>query len=342
MNRKLILLFGGDSDERLVSVASAQSMAQALGSAKLWFWHKNGPIYDVDYDTLLMHQNPFVNEFLPKGDPLFNHIDDAISAKAYDRHTFVLGLHGGAGENGVLQALLEKYRRPFTGSHAKASMIAFNKIATKECLQKYQIKMPPHLMLKTTDGADFSTLRDFFENHGEIILKPVFGGSSLGCFFVRQRNDLVNATAEIMKHAPQPFLAEKLIHGREFTVGVVEDDNGLTALPCTEIVLEKDRNFDYEGKYLGQGIKEITPAKIKDSLARDAQRMAVAAHAALSLDGYSRTDMILAKDGFHFLETNTLPGLTKQSLVPQQLAATGITMRAFLETQIKLANRRKY
>ncbi len=130
---------------------------------------------------------------------------------------------------------------------------------------------------------------------------------------------------------------EKVIKGREITVGVIEDDNGPMGLPCTEILVDNDREFDYQGKYLGMGTKELTPADITESLTRDAQRLAVIAHAALSLDGYSRADLILADDGYYFLETNTLPGLTKTSLVPQQLAVAGINMREFLERQIKIA-----
>jgi D-alanine-D-alanine ligase len=343
MVRNTILLFGGDSNERLVSVASAMAMAQALGSSKLWFWHNNGPIYEVDYDQLLAHQDPFTKDFLPHHGPLFGTVEEAISAKACEGYTFVLGVHGGKGENGYLQTLLEKCQRPFTGSNAKASITAFNKIATKECLLNYQIKMAPHLVLETTDDLRIAPLlKDFLKDHKELIIKPICGGSSLGCLVIKRLDHIDAAIAEMMKFFPEPFLAEKFIQGREFSVGAIEDDNGLIALPCTEIVLEKGRDFDYQGKYLGLGAKEITPAKLKDSTARDAQRMAIAAHAALSLDGYSRTDMILAKDGFYFLETNTLPGLTKQSIVPQQLAAAGITMRAFLETQIKLAGRRRY
>lgn len=343
MDRNIILLFGGNSNERLVSVASAQSMAQAIGSAKLWFWHNDGPIFDIDYDTLIAHKDPFINEFKPTNSPIFNNITDAISSRSCDNHTFLLALHGGSGENGDLQEILEKWKRPYTGSNARASKIAFNKVATKECLLGYHIKMAPHVVIETKDRAGIAKkLLDFFESHGETIVKPVCGGSSLGCFFIRSKEQIDNIVNELMKFSKEPFLAEKVIHGREITTGVIEDHNGLTGLPCTEIVLETNCDFDYQGKYLGHGSKEITPANLTESLTRDAQRMAMAAHAALSLDGYSRADMILTEDGFYFLETNTLPGLTKQSLVPQQLAAAGITMRAFLTTQVELANHRRF
>jgi D-alanine-D-alanine ligase len=343
MNRNIILLFGGDSDERLVSIASAQAMAQALGSATLWFWHKDGPIFDVSYHQLIDHKNPFINEFNPNKNLIFKNINNAIISKSGDEYIFVLGLHGGSGENGYVQGLLEQAKIPFTGSCAKASCIAFDKVATKECLKGYQIKMAPHVLLSTSNyETSYEELGNFFDLQGPMIIKPVCGGSSLRCFFIFSRENIGSVLDKIMQFSPQAFFAEKLIHGREITVGVIEDNNGPMGLPCTEIMLEKNRQFDYQGKYLGLGTKEITPANLKDNLAREAQRMAVASHAALSLDGYSRTDMILAKDGFYFLETNTLPGLTMQSLVPQQLAAAGITMREFLNAQIELALNRKF
>ncbi|HXW53856.1 MAG TPA: ATP-grasp domain-containing protein [Myxococcota bacterium] len=339
MDHNIILLFGGDSDERLVSVASAQAMAQAIGCGKLWFWHKDGPIFDIDYNDLIAHEEPFTSEFIPKTNrQIFANISQAISSKLSDNHVFLLGVHGGSGENGELQQTLEEAKRPFSGSNAKASRIAFNKVATKECLLGYQIKMAPHVVLETTSQQRLQkTITEFCQSHGDCIIKPVCGGSSLGCFFVRGLLEINAIAAQLAELKPQPFLLERVINGREITVGVFEDDNGPRGLPCTEIVVDSNREFDYQGKYLGMGTKEITPARISENLAREAQRLAVTAHAALALDGYSRADLILADDGFYFLETNTLPGLTKTSLVPQQLAADGISMREFLEGQIKIA-----
>lgn len=343
MDRNIILLFGGESDERLVSVSSAQSMAQAIGSAKLWFWHKNGEIFDVEYDKLINHKDPFTNEFIPKTKPIFNNITNAISSKASDQHIFLLALHGGAGENGEVQELFERFNRPYTGSNANASRLAFNKIATKECLLGYFIKLAPHAIIETDDYDNvIDILEGFYRSHGPLIIKPVCGGSSIGCFFIRTESEIKTSAAQLHKQFPHKFLAEKLIVGREITVGVIEQESGPIGLPCTEIILDKNRDFDYQGKYLGLGSKEITPADLPENLSREAQRIAVAAHGALSLDGYSRADLILATDGFYFLETNTLPGLSKQSLLPQQLAAAGITMREFLNQQIKLAANRRF
>jgi D-alanine-D-alanine ligase len=340
MDRNILLLFGGDSDERLVSVASAQAMASAISPKLLWFWHHDGPIYAITYQELMDHKDPFTAEFIPKNKPVFKNVEEAIRSNESNGHVFLLGLHGGSGENGYVQALLEQWQRPFTGSSAAASRCAFDKIATKECLRPHAIKMAPQVVIEPHDKDHIKqVLMVFFAEHQEIIAKPVCGGSSLGCFFITKEGQIEEAAAEIKKLA-RPFMAEKIIHGREITVGVIEDFTGVRALLGTEIVVEKDHSFDYLGKYLGKGTKEITPALLTDPLMREAQRISVAAHLGLSLSGYSRSDLILAADGFYYLETNTLPGLTKSSLVPQQLAVAGISLREFLSSQIELAVRR--
>ena len=105
--------------------------------------------------------------------------------------------------------------------------------------------------------------------------------------------------------------------------------------------LEEGRAFDYEGKYLGKGTREITPAEVPAAVSRAAQDLAVAAHQALGCEGYSRTDAIVSAKGPVFLELNTLPGLTRASFLPQQLAAEGTSMLSFLEGQLAIARRRR-
>ncbi len=122
---------------------------------------------------------------------------------------------------------------------------------------------------------------------------------------------------------------------------MLDDRDRPVALPVIEIEVDPNRTFDYEGKYLGAGTREICPAVIPDELAREAQQVAVAAHVALGCEGYSRTDLVAAEDGVYFLETNTLPGLTTSSLVPQELAVVGISFADFLRRQLELAVERR-
>jgi D-alanine-D-alanine ligase len=139
----------------------------------------------------------------------------------------------------------------------------------------------------------------------------------------------------------EEYLAEAFVSGTELTVGVVDDEQATRALPASEVRLEQGRAFDYEGKYLGKGTKEITPAEVPARVAKAAQRVALEAHKALGCEGYSRTDVICTKGGPIFLEINTLPGLTRMSFIPQQLTAEGTPLKAFLEAQILLARRRR-
>jgi D-alanine-D-alanine ligase len=140
-----------------------------------------------------------------------------------------------------------------------------------------------------------------------------------------------------MPEVDVPYLIEEFIPGRELTIGVDQD----LALPVIEIEVDPGRDFDYEGKYLGKGTREVCPAVIPDAMRDEAQRVALVAHDALGCDGYSRSDVIANDDGVWFVELNTLPGLTKTSLVPLELKTAGISMRDFLERQITLAVRRR-
>jgi D-alanine-D-alanine ligase len=337
MEEKLIIIFGGESSERLVSTASAQALARILNSARLWFWHPFGSIYDVSHDSLLAHKDSFKNEFKPEGKARFDDLNLAVQSLGKAGQTFVLATHGGKGENGFIQSILESHGHPFTGSDAKSSQLAFDKVATKRHLLGTKMKMAPELVIETHETDSWTKLEDFLKVHSEIVVKPICGGSSIGCHFIRSDQQL-SALFGVLKDAQTKLMAEKLLKGRELTVGVIESSQGLMALPVTEIALSQNQDFNYDGKYLGVGTKEITPALISESIARETQEIALSAHKACGLSGYSRSDIILTEEGLYFLEINTLPGLTEQSLVPQQLAAAKISMRDFLSQQILLAN----
>ena len=168
-------------------------------------------------------------------------------------------------------------------------------------------------------------------------------GSSVGLHIISSPAEAEAAAKEIVNSKYDRYLAEAFIEGRELTVGVVDDKSqGLIALPASEAVLLNGPKFDYEGKYLGRGTKEITPAEITEQEMQAAQKLAIDAHRSLGCYGYSRTDMILTPEGPVFLETNTLPGLTRASFVPQQLEAAGVSLLSFIERQIELAAQRSF
>ncbi|HEX3069166.1 MAG TPA: ATP-grasp domain-containing protein [Thermoanaerobaculia bacterium] len=330
----VIVLFGGRSDERHVSVASAQNIVRSLDAPLAWFWASNGAVYDVHRDDLLHHENPFTADFEPTRPAIWPDLEQALDTLPVEDPVFLLALHGGEGEDGSVQRLLEARGIPFTGSGSAASAVAFDKGRAKEIVED-ELHVAESLVVDDVRAIDGS-IAAMLKRHEKIVLKPVAGGSSRGLFFVDRSTD-TGPIVDAILAMKVPYILEQFIAGRELTVGVVDGENGPRALPVIEIETDPGFSFDYEGKYLGKGTREICPAKIPDAIRDEAQQMAIAAHTALGCEGYSRSDLIFADDGLYFLELNTLPGLTSTSLVPQQLKEAGISFRDFLEQQIAFA-----
>jgi D-alanine-D-alanine ligase len=292
----------------------------------------------VARSELLAFERPFERDFSPASGRSWPGLELALDSGEARDVVFFLGLHGGSGEDGTVQALLEKKGLAFTGSGSHASRLAFDKLAARERVSSRGIRVAEAATV-TPDAATHERLARLFEVHEKIVLKPVADGSSHGVRIVANERELDAAIVHIIAHPETLHLAEAFVEGRELTVGVIEEEDGLEALPCSEVVLEAGRTFDFDGKYLGKGVREITPADVPEEISRKAQSVALAAHEAVGCRGYSRTDVIMGKDGPVFLEINTLPGLSRASFIPQQLAAAGIELRRFLERQIEIAVR---
>ena len=339
--RDLVVLFGGASSERKGSVASAQNVASVLEQAEAWFWAPDGAIHTVGRSALLAHQRPFEVEFDPGNGAAWPSLQDALDDRRSRALTFVLALHGTGGEDGTAQKLFEQRRIAFTGPGSEASAKAFDKEWAKRIAAAAGVPVAESVHLPRGDQATIgSALLGFLGRHGRIVAKPVAGGSSVGLHHVGSVADAQRAAAAIASSAEE-YLAEAFVAGAELTVGVVDDERGTRALPASEVRVEQGRAFDYEGKYLGKGTREITPAEVPQAVSRAAQNVALDAHRALGCEGYSRTDVICGGGGPVFLEINTLPGLTRMSFVPQQLAAEGTSMQSFLDGQIALAQKRR-
>jgi len=340
VSQTIIVLFGGVSDERHVSVASAQNIVRAL-SAPLpnplsnllaWFWAPNELIYDVALSDLLAHPRPFELDYLPARPAIFPDLEQALDTMPVEDPVILLALHGGAGEDGTVQRMLEARGIPFTGSGSEASAAAFDKARAKELVAGRMLVAESRVA--QTERELYEAVEELFSRYERLVLKPLAGGSSRGLFFL-QRGDAIPAIPAISV----PYLAEPFLAGRELTAGVIDLGQGPFALPVLEIEVDAGHSFDYAGKYLGQGTREICPARIPDGLAQEAQAAALAAHLALGCRGYSRSDFVATAGGMYFLELNTLPGLTTTSLVPQELAAAGIPFRELLEKQVECAVR---
>jgi D-alanine-D-alanine ligase len=327
---RITILFGGTNKERLVSVASGQALHQALPEADLWFWDIDNTVHEVRSQLLLNHSRPFEDPFKP-GNPAIGEIEAALDkAKAEDR-LLVLGLHGGRAEDGELQAMCEMRGIPFTGSGSASSHLAFDKVAAKRFVAIAGVKAPDGIALENIEAA--------FAEYGKLIAKPARDGSSYGLIFVNAQQDLV-AVRNAAKL--EEYVIEPLIAGVEATCGVLEQSDGsVSALPPIEIVpAEGGFGFDYRAKYLAKSTQEICPGRFAPEISAQLMDQSVKAHKALSCSGYSRSDFIVSERGPIYLETNTLPGLTKASLYPKALKAQGIGFADFLQDQIALAEKR--
>ena len=321
------ILFGGTNKERLVSVASAQALAEALPEAELWFWAPDDSVHETDAKTLTGHARPFEVDFVPGGRKVGASLEQALDRA--DGRVLVLGLHGGRAENGELQAACELRGVPYTGSDSTSSHLAFDKVAAKRFAAIAGVKVPENIPLDGIDAA--------FADYGKLIAKPIFDGSSYGLIFVNAKQDLV-AVRNAAK--TEHYLIEPRIAGVEGTCAVLEQSNGgVIALPPIEIV-PGEGTFDYTAKYLLKSTQEICPGRFSPEVTAAIKDDALRAHKALSCSGYSRTDFIISDKGPVYLETNTLPGLTRASLYPKALKAQGIDFTDFLRDQIVLAERR--
>jgi D-alanine-D-alanine ligase len=327
---RITILFGGTNKERLVSVASAQALHQALPEADLWFWDVDDSVHEVQSQALLGHSRPFEEPFKPDN-PGVGGIEQALNKARAENRLLVLGLHGGMAENGELQAMCEMRGIPFTGSGSASSHLAFDKVVAKRFAAIAGVKAPAGVALEDAEAA--------LAEYGKLIAKPARDGSSYGLIFVNARQDLV-AVRNAAK--TEDYLLEPFVSGVEATCGVLEQlDGSLTALPPIEIIpAEGGFGFDYRAKYLAKSTQEICPGRFAPEMSAQIMEQALRAHQAMSCSGYSRTDFIVSDKGPIYLETNTLPGLTKASLYPKALKAQGIEFVDFLQDQIALAIKR--
>lgn len=232
-----------------------------------------------------------------------------------------IAMHGEYGEDGQVQELLERAGIKFTGSGAAASRLGMDKAASGALFQNAGLKIPPR--------ADKVPL----------VIKPSDRGSSVGVSIVKKNYEIAPAVLLAAKYSAN-IICQKYIQGREFTCGILETNSKAKALPPTEII-PKTNFFDYKAKYTSGASREITPPELSVSKIKEIQRTALAAHRAIGARGLSRTDVIMDKKGvFYVLEINTLPGLTKTSLLPQEAAALGIEFPRLLEIIIENALRR--
>jgi D-alanine-D-alanine ligase len=324
------ILFGGLNRERLVAVASTQALNAALPDADLWFWEVGDTVHETRSELLQNHQRPFEIAFKP-GAPSFGGIALALDRARAENRVLVLGMHGGMAENGELQVMCDMRGVAYTGSGSASSYLAFDKNAAK--------RFAAVAGLRTTTTVALEDIEAAFNEHGRLIAKPARDGSSYGLIFVNAKQDIV---AVRRAAETEEYLIEAYVAGVEATCGVLERlDGSVIALPPIEII-PAEGAFDYEAKYIAKATQEICPGRFSPEVTAQLMENATTAHKALSCRGYSRSDFIITDKGPVYLETNTLPGLTRASLYPKALKAQGIEFADFLNDQIALAEKRAH
>jgi D-alanine-D-alanine ligase len=322
---KIAVLFGGTSEERDVSISSAAQVIKALrsvGHSVVAIDTVLGPLSPEEDARILTSS---VNDTPPPPNVLAQLPSAAFDLLRFreltDADVVFIALHGGTGEDGTVQAMLDMAGIPYTGSGHAGSAIAMNKNVAKCLFSAAGIRTPRWLMLP--GGAD-----DILRRVGyPLIVKPNRQGSTVGLSLVRAPEALDDAV-KLARRFDTQVMVEQFIEGRELTVGVL----GANALSVGEIFVKAGEVFDYRSKYQAGHVLEQFPADLPTDTLEAAQRIALRAHALLELDGYSRTDLRLdAQGNLWCLEVNTLPGMTATSLLPQSAAASGIAFPQLCE-----------
>lgn len=314
--KKVAILYGGPSSEHNVSVNSAKNILRNIDRKK--------------YTILEVYINKQSIFCLKKGERIIKKFDEKDFIKFLKKENVYKVfpvLHGKYGEDGKLQKVFEKNKINFVGSGSKSSANAIDKNKSNKIYFENNILIPKSKII--TEKNPKHNL------NYPIIIKPVDEGSSFGLFKFENEKDFLKNISKIFKNYKN-MLAQECVSGREFTCGVLEIKNKIKPLSVSEVVLTKTKTFDYKAKYTKGAVKEITPARIDKKLTKQIQNIAKKCHEILNCKDISRTDIILNKNDnkLYILETNTLPGMTETSFIPEQAKSSGITISHLIDILI--------
>jgi D-alanine-D-alanine ligase len=230
--------------------------------------------------------------------------------------------HGPGGEDGVIQSFLKTLDMPFIFSDVKAHAIGMDKVLSKILITKHNLLTPDYKLINTQT--------EFIK---PVVVKPLAGGSSIGISIANNQTELDKAITTALQYDDQVLL-EDYIQGQEYTVVIVEQNKKIRALPVIQIKSNNDF-FDYASKYNPKLVEEICPAVISDDLAKNLQEQSIKIHQIIGCRHLSRSDFIVSNKQIYFLEINTIPGMTKKSLLPKAIKAANLDFTDLLEEWIK-------
>lgn len=317
MRKNIALLAGGYSGEYVISIKTAETIEKNLNS-ELYNVYKiivtrDGWYYETNGNKVQIDKNDF--SLMRDGEKI---VFDCV----------FIAIHGTPGEDGRIQGYLDMLKIPYTTCNSIVSALTFNKSYCNKVVKSFNvvnIANAVHLI----KGEPYSMGAILDQLKLPLFVKPNESGSSLGVSKVKDVSGLLPAIEKAFKE-DQQVLIEEFIEGRELTIGVYRTNGYLRALPATEII-SKNEFFDYEAKYTPGVTKEITPAEIDDSIKDQLETKAMHIYRHLNCRGVVRMDFILQKGTgkLFFLEVNTMPGQSENSIVPQQVRAAGTTLMDF-------------
>ena len=330
---RIVVLMGGDSTEREISLITGNKVAKAL--------EENGhqvikidPVATKEEQTELNHSDHhWLGIEYPSIDLLPLHrgsmfLKNILVIKRLKPDLVFIALHGGKGENGVVQGMLDAAEIPYTGSGRIASTLAMEKDISKIYFKNAKLPTPRAVILERPDASRKKLKKVEFPQ----VVKPNDQGSTIGVKIVHSQQEMMEAIDHAFTLSPR-VIVEEYIKGREITVGIIKN----RVFPVVEIIPQHEV-FDYDCKYKNGLSKYQVPAELDEETARLAQKIALKAHNVLGCYGYSRVDLRLSEDGEPYvLEVNTLPGLTDHSLLPMACDHAGINYNAMLEMIVEEA-----
>lgn len=318
--KNIAVVFGGYSSEFEVSVKSGRFIYENLKDNDNWnvyeicisneknFVRYNDRIYDLDFESFSFK----INDKLIKPDAIFNII------------------HGEPGENGDLAKILENNRIPQTACDMEVSKLTFNKNKYIEFVNNLGVPSSKQILIKKNDINYLDDLTKSIKY--PCIVKPNNGGSSIGLSKVNIEEDL-NEKIQIAFQEGEEVLIEDFLDGQEVSVGVIQSKYKRVILPITEIISDNEL-FDYNAKYLGES-KEITPGNVSDKSRKLIYEYLNIIYDNLNLKGITRSEFIIIDEIPYILETNTIPGFTKQSIIPQQIKAQNLKVKDVIIDLVK-------
>jgi D-alanine-D-alanine ligase len=339
----ILVLMGGTSAERDVSLVSGESIVKALKEAG----HRVMALDTAQERKLLSDDGKYLPGGVKEKPPNIKELDIRSKQAALEAiHSFdfsdvdviFIALHGGQGEDGTIQALLDLTGKPYTGSGVLASALSMNKAMSKKMFEREGILTPEWFSLEESEPVTVSTVERIIEKSFGFpcVVKPNDQGSTVGLAVVEQKRTLAEAL-DCAREYSNHILIERYIPGRELTVGVLGDQ----PLPVVEIIPEHGI-YDYECKYTHGKSNYVCPAQIPDEKAKEIQAIGLKAFQTLGCEGYARVDFRYGEDNqFYCLEVNTLPGMTSLSLVPMAAKAMGIDFPELVDRIARLALNKK-